>query len=173
MGSIGKPACEKVADTKNCEGSLLIFAGKNGTQKEILPMSLMTWTEEMSVGVKALDEDHKRLIGMINELNDGLESGHTLRALESVVDGLFSYTRTHFAREERLFAQTSYPGTAAHKAEHERLIRRTINLQARIEAGQSPQLSMEAMAFLRQWLTEHIMGSDQSYKAHLNARGIK
>lgn len=136
-------------------------------------MPLMTWTEQMSVGVKALDEDHKRLIGMINELNDGIESGRTMRALEGVVDGLFRYTRTHFAHEERLFAQTAYPGTATHIAEHERLIRRTINLQARIEAGQSLQLSLEAMAFLKQWLTDHIQGSDQNYKAHLNAKGIK
>lgn len=135
-------------------------------------MPLMTWTEEMSVGVKVLDNDHKELIRLLNELNDGIETGHFRAALEGIIDGLFRYTRTHFAREERLFAQTGFPGAAAHKAEHELLIRRTVNLQARFESGQSRELSLEAMAFLKKWLTDHIMGSDQKYKPHLNAKGI-
>jgi hemerythrin-like metal-binding protein len=133
----------------------------------------MTWTQEMSVGVKVLDEDHKILIGMLNELNEGIESGRARVVLESVIDGLFRYTRTHFAREEKLLAQTGFPGTAAHKAEHELLARRTVGLQARFEGGQSLELSLEAMVFLKKWLTDHTQGSDQKYKAHLNAKGIK
>jgi hemerythrin-like metal-binding protein len=158
---------------RTAKAPLQKFAGGNGTRKEKLSMPIMTWTEEMSVGVKTLDEDHKLLIGMLNELNDGIESGRARGALESVIDGLFRYTRTHFDHEEKLFAQTGYPGAAAHKAEHERLIRRTVNLQARFESGQSLELSLEAMAFLQKWLTDHIQGSDQKYKPYLNAKGIK
>jgi hemerythrin-like metal-binding protein len=171
MGIIGEPIGEKAAVTTNSEGSLQKFAGENGTPNEKPPF--MTWTEEMSVGVKVLDEDHKILIGLLNELHDGIESGRTRGALESVIDKMFRYTRTHFAREEKLFAQTGYPGTEAHKAEHERLIRRTVGLQARFESGQSRELSLEAMAFLQKWLTDHIMGSDQNYKPYFNAKGIK
>ena len=135
-------------------------------------MPLMEWTEEMSVGVKAIDDDHKKLIDMLNQLNDGILAGQTAASLESVIEGLLRYTKYHFAREERLFTETGYPSGAAHKAEHDMLARRVSNLQMRFEAGQSFQLSMEAMEFLKNWLTDHIMGSDQQYGPHLNAKGI-
>jgi len=135
-------------------------------------MPLMTWTEEMSVSVKILDDDHKTMIDMLNELNDGIEANHQRASLESVIGKLSTYTKFHFAREERLFAQTGYPGEAAHKAEHVQLARRVMNLQARFESGQSRELGLETMAFLKKWLTDHIMGSDQKYGSHLNAKGL-
>lgn len=136
-------------------------------------MPLMTWTEEMSVGVQSLDNDHKRLIELLNELHEGIESGQTNQALESVIDGLVRYTRFHFAREEKFFADAGFPDSAAHKAEHDMLSRRALNLQARFENGQSQELSLQAMEFLKSWLTDHIMGSDQKYGPFLNAKGIK
>ena len=135
-------------------------------------MPLMEWTEDMSVGVKVIDDDHKKLIGMLNELNDGILADKTGASLESVIEGLLRYTKYHFAREERFFAKTGYPGGAAHKAEHDLLATRVGNLQMRFETGQSIILSMEAVEFLKNWLTDHIMGSDQQYGPHLNAKGI-
>lgn len=136
-------------------------------------MPLMTWTEEMSVKVKVLDEDHKTLIAMLNDLNDGIEANRARATLESVIERLANYTRVHFAREEHMFAQTGYALGPAHKAEHTLLARRVMNLQARFESGQSRELGIETMAFLKSWLTDHIMGSDQKYGPHLNAKGIK
>lgn len=136
-------------------------------------MPLMTWNEEMSVKVKVLDDDHKSLIDMLNDLSDGIEANRGKAALEEVIEKLSNYTRIHFAREERLFEQTGYSGGAAHKAEHAQLAKRVMNLQARFESGQSRELGMETMAFLKIWLTDHIMGSDQKYSPHLNAKGIK
>jgi hemerythrin len=136
-------------------------------------MPLMTWTEEMSVKVKVFDDDHKTLIDLLNELNEGIETSRARAALEGVIEKLSSYTRVHFAREERMFDQTGYPGGAAHKAEHTLLARRVMNLQSRFESGQTRELGMETMAFLKSWLTDHIMGSDQRYGPHLNGKGIK
>ena len=136
-------------------------------------MPMMEWNEDMSVRVKVLDDDHKTLIRMLNDLYDGIVAGQARTALEDVIDGLMRYTKLHFAREERLFAETGFPGSAAHKAEHDLLTRRVMNLQTRFENGQSFELSMEAMSFLKSWLNNHIMGSDQAYGMHLNAKGIQ
>jgi hemerythrin len=135
-------------------------------------MPLMEWTEEMSVRVKVLDDDHKILIDILNDLNDGIEANRTRVVLEDVIERLSSYTRIHFAREERMFAQTGYVGGAAHTAEHAMLAKRVMNLQARFESGQSRELGLETLAFLKSWLTEHIMVSDQMYGSHFNAKGI-
>lgn len=155
------------------QGRVASIRGQIESRREVLRMPLMTWTEEMSVKVKVLDDDHKTLIDMLNELNDGIETSRARASLEGVIEKLSNYTRVHFAREERLFAQTGYAEGAAHKAEHTLLARRVMNLQARFEAGQSREVGIETMAFLKSWLTDHIMGSDQKYGPHLNAKGIK
>lgn len=135
-------------------------------------MPLMMWTPEMSVSVKVLDEDHKKLIDMINTLHEGIASGEPQAALEAVLEGLLRYTKFHFAREEKILAQAGFPQSAAHTSEHNLLSRRVMNLQSRFECGQSAEMSLEAMRFVKNWLTDHILGSDMTYGAFLNARGI-
>jgi hemerythrin-like metal-binding protein len=133
----------------------------------------MEWTEEMSVRVKVLDDDHKALIEILNDLNDGIEANRSRVVLEDVIERLSNYIKIHFAREERMFAQTGYAGSAAHTAEHALLAKRMMNLQSRFECGQSRELGLETLAFLKNWLIEHIMISDQMYGSYFNAKGIK
>jgi hemerythrin len=126
----------------------------------------------MSVGVKALDEDHKRMVGMLNELHDGIMLGQAKEALGRVLDGLVNYTQTHFAREEQLFSQADYPGALAHKTEHNELTKRVMDLQMRYKNGAQLALTLETVNFLKSWLLNHIQISDKRYGPHLNAKGI-
>ena len=89
-------------------------------------MPLMTWTEKMSVGVAVLDNDHKKLVDMVNNLFDGVQSGQGKEALGRILDGLIAYTVDHFKREEQFFAQTGYPDNVAHKAQHEDLCKQVL-----------------------------------------------
>lgn len=82
------------------------------------------------------------------------------------------YTKLHFAREEKFFAQTGYPDAAAHKQEHDDLTRQVLEVQRKYARGTSAALSLEVMQFLKNWLLHHIQGSDQRYRPHLNANGI-
>jgi hemerythrin len=136
-------------------------------------MPLMTWNDKLSVGVKVLDDDHKKLIGIINELNEGLSLGQGKEVLGKVLDELVSYTKVHFAREEEYFAKTGYAAAADHKKEHDALARQVIEIQAKYKSGAVTTLSLEVMRFLKRWLTNHIQGSDQEYGPHLNAKGIR
>lgn len=135
-------------------------------------MPLMTWTEAMSVGVKALDDDHKKIVAMVNELHDGIMEGHRAQALEHVLDQLVKYTKSHFAREEELFQKTQYARAAEHKKEHDALLLRATELQSRLKEGGSSMLSLETMSFLKNWLSHHIQGDDKNYGPHLNSKGI-
>ena len=58
-------------------------------------MPLMTWTEKLSVGVGVLDDDHKRLVGMINELYDSMQAGHGKELLGRILHDLVEYTKVH------------------------------------------------------------------------------
>ncbi|HUA99016.1 MAG TPA: bacteriohemerythrin [Terracidiphilus sp.] len=135
-------------------------------------MELIHWTDAMKVNVAALDEDHKKLFTMINELHAAIMAGHKREVLESVLDGLIEYSKVHLAREEDLMEKAAYPERFDHKREHDRMIRRAENMKARLSAGSTAMLSLELKSFLENWWTIHIQGSDKKYTLHLNRRGI-
>jgi hemerythrin len=135
-------------------------------------MPLMEWTEKLSVGVKQFDTEHQVLVGMLNQLFDGVQAGKDKDLLGPILDGLITYTRTHFANEERYFVEHKYPNLTAHKAEHDALTKQVIAVQAKFRAGASAALSMEVMNFLKNWLVKHILGTDKAYGPFLNGKGI-
>jgi hemerythrin len=126
----------------------------------------------MSVGVKLLDNDHKKLVLQINQLNEGLMTGRAKPALESIFQDLINYTRIHHAHEEQLLVETGFHGTAAHKQEHESTIERAVELQMRFKSSEGLASELEIMHQLREWLFRHIQGSDKEFVAHLKAKGV-
>jgi hemerythrin len=137
-----------------------------------MPTPFIAWTEEMRVSVTSLDNEHKKLIAIINELHDGIMAGHKKDVLEAVLNQLVQYARFHFANEEELFLKAGYAGAPVHKLEHESFIGRISNMQARIKTAPTVMLGLELMAFLRNWLLTHIQGSDKKYGSSLNSHGI-
>ncbi len=135
-------------------------------------MPLMTWNDRMSVGIRILDEDHKRLVGMVNTLFDGIQAEQGKETVGRILDGLVQYTVEHLQREEDLLAQTGYPEGAAHKAMHQALCQQVLDVQQKFREGASATLSLEVMYFLKNWLIHHIQGADRKYAAHLNSHGI-
>jgi len=134
---------------------------------------LINWTKTFSVGVEVLDDDHKQLFGLVNELYDGLEAGQAKEPIGQALDRLVEYTNTHFSREEQLFASTSYAGASAHKGEHDALIKQMTALRQEFKEGTSPTLPNDVMRFLKTWLVHHILGSDRKYGPHLNDHGVQ
>ena len=135
-------------------------------------MEFMTWTSDLSVGVEVLDEDHKKLIGIINQLHFGITAGHDRAILEAVLNELVGYIKFHFAREEGMLIEASYKATLADMREHERFIAEISSLQMRIKTSSVGMLDLELMDFLRDWLFSHIKVSDKQYGASLNAFGL-
>jgi len=135
-------------------------------------MPLMTWNEKLSVKVASLDDDHKKLVAMLNQLFDAINSGHGKESLGKTLDDLIAYAKMHFEHEEKFFSQTNYPDFAAHKLEHEKFTQQVLEVQKKCKNGASGTLSLELMNFLKNWLVEHIQGKDQAYGPYLNSKGI-
>jgi hemerythrin len=132
----------------------------------------MIWNDKLSVGVEVIDEDHKKLIAMINEMYDAILAGMGKKVVGDILDRLVHYTSFHFAREEALFAQTGYSDAAAHKAEHDAMAKWAIQAELDFHQGTLPAPSLEVINRLKDWLFEHINGTDKLYGPHLNAAGI-
>ena len=135
-------------------------------------MALIVWNESLSVGVARIDEQHKKLVGMINELNEAMRKGQGKEVIGGIVEGLVAYTVTHFALEESFFARTGYPDTAAHEKEHSEFVLKVSTFRDDFEAGRL-SLTIDVMNFLSSWLKGHIKGCDQKYSHHFKEKGVK
>jgi hemerythrin len=136
-------------------------------------MQFIVWTSEMSVDVKMLDNDHKRLAILINELHAGLMAGRAMEELERIFDELVAYSRVHFAHEERILAETGYSGAAAHKKEHDHKTNQLLIMQARFSRAKESTDYLEVLDQLKEWLFMHMEHSDKEFMAHLKASGVE
>jgi len=136
-------------------------------------MQFMVWNDRIGVGVEDVDADHKKLIAMINELYDAILAGSGRKKLSALLDRLVDYTRYHFAREEELFARTGYPDAAAHKQQHEEMAKWINTAWHRYRNSNIAAPSFEVMNYLKDWLFDHILGSDRKFAPHMKAHHIR
>jgi len=134
---------------------------------------LLEWNDKMLLGIPSIDEQHKQLVDMLNELYAGFKAGTAKNVIGPVLDRLIKYTATHFKHEEEIFDETGYPESKHHKMEHENLVKRVLEVQAKFNANHESILSQDLMAFLRNWLVDHIMGTDRRYVQHMKAHHVK
>lgn len=135
-------------------------------------MDLIQWQPSFSVGVEMIDEQHRLLVKMINDLYAALGAGESRKALEKMISRLSVYAAMHFAREEHYFTLFAYPQTKAHMQAHDDFEDQVYQFERDFKAGKQ-ELSIEIMNFLSTWLVEHITKTDRQFGPFLNARGIK
>jgi len=134
-------------------------------------MALITWSDSLSVKVKQFDDQHKKLVDMVNQLFDAMKSGKGNQVMGDILKQLIAYTQTHFAAEERLMKQYGYPDFEAHKKEHNALVIQVLDLQKQFQEGKAV-LTQHVMTFLRDWLSKHIQGDDKKYGVFFNGKGV-
>ncbi|RMD80498.1 MAG: hypothetical protein D6809_00985, partial [Gammaproteobacteria bacterium] len=137
------------------------------------PPPLFPWQPSYAVGIGEIDRQHQVLVGLINDLHRDLHRRAATEAppasLEGAVQALLQYTRVHFAFEEDLMAAHGYPELEPHRERHRRLMARVEELAR--GAGEGDGLEA-LLAFLRDWLVEHIQGMDRGYGPFLRERGV-
>lgn len=134
-------------------------------------MALFIWSDKYSVNIKEIDNQHKRLVDMLNALHEAMKAGKGNEVVGKTLTELIQYVGTHFAAEEKLMATHSYPEYNAHKAEHAKLTQKTAELQKSFQQG-APVLTVEVLNFLKDWLQNHILGTDKKYGPFLNSKGV-
>jgi len=129
-------------------------------------MSFFEWSEAMSVGVPALDSDHKALIDLINSLHEDLQFDEPRSRLDSVFEQLSMYVDYHFAREESVMEACGFPATDAHQDGHRQLAQDMRYFRDRHIRGGESQIGQELLNFLKDWLNRHILMQDMRYKKY-------
>jgi len=132
---------------------------------------IMQWSDDLSVNIREIDEQHLRLINLINKLHAAMRSGKGMQATAAVLDELKQYTVFHFSSEEAMFEEHGYAGQVNHVATHKAFVQKVLDFEQQILSGKS-SVTMEVMNFLKDWLVKHIKGVDKKYSAFFNERGI-
>jgi len=123
------------------------------------------WTPDMSVGVAALDEDHQRLVGLLNQFIEAVDEGEGVLVVDAIFGGLLNYADTHFVREEKIMEACGYPDLAAHKEQHMKLVERVLESREAYMRTSTETLEGEVREFLMSWLQDHILVDDMDYKS--------
>ena len=133
-------------------------------------MSLITWSQSLSVGVKQCDEQHKVLIGLINDLHAAMKAGEGNTVLGDIFVSMVEYTKTHFSAEEKLLQEHAYTDLGDQRKSHELFIEDVEKHYEDFLAGR--MVTLTVMAFLKGWLEHHIQVDDKKYGPFLNSKGV-
>lgn len=125
-------------------------------------MTLFEWTPAISVGITTIDDQHKKLISLINDVSDAMKAKKAAEVIGNVLQQLSDYTVHHFGNEERAFEKYSYPDKDAHMAAHRTYVNKINELIERNKKGELG-ISISVLDFLMEWITNHIMKTDMQY----------
>jgi len=144
-----------------------------------MAQTLITWETRFAVGVKIIDEQHKKLIDIINDLYIGSCNALEIqspeeneKAFKTAISAAVEYIQVHFTTEEKLMAEYNYPEYSAHKSKHEDFVQQVRQTVNRFETGY-PQVTMAFVSFLRDWLLEHIVITDKVLATYLRNKGVQ
>lgn len=133
---------------------------------------LIQWGPGLYTGIGIIDDDHKKLVDMLNRLNGAMAAGKGKEILASLLNDLVQYTVKHFGHEEHLMAQHKYVESPRHIAERKKLVAEVVAFKEKLETGKA-MISVELLKFLRDWLGTHIMHSDKKLGEALAVAGVK
>lgn len=127
---------------------------------------LIEWTPSLELGIADIDNQHRKLVEIMNRLNAAMREGNSRSMVAPLVDELADYTRYHFGFEEEYFDQRGYRDSAAHKETHRRFVAEVGQFKTRIKQG-SMGVGVEVMNALREWLVKHILVADRKYAGEI------
>jgi hemerythrin len=135
-------------------------------------MVAIAWNEAYTVHVESIDQQHKKIMCRINDLNRTIENGEDEQQIVQTLMKLLEYAQSHFEYEESFMEQYGYPFLQAHRLEHCEFLN-TIDRMHPKSGGIPIQSRRRMLSYLVNWLTNHIIREDKQYIAFMLAHGVK
>ena len=131
-------------------------------------MKKIEWSDEFSVGVEELDQQHKHLVTLINKLIDRQGAPIDSEMIPRILGGLLNYVQQHFSLEEELMAQHGFPNLEDHRKQHMNFTDELINMVSDSEGASTEEL----LIYLDDWLRAHLLHDDQDYRKSFVEVGV-
>jgi hemerythrin len=132
----------------------------------VVSISSYSWASLLEVGIAEIDEQHRTLFRLLNELRAAADAPDAAQRQTAILAELDADTRRHFDAEEQLMRDIGFPDITAHVAEHQRLQRELDDCRAQILDRKG---AIDFSAFIKSWLIGHLMTMDREYADYLNS----
>ncbi|MBK8174290.1 MAG: hemerythrin family protein [Rhodospirillales bacterium] len=133
-------------------------------------MALLHWRENLSVGVPAIDKDHRQLIDALNQLHVSVVLADNPAVIVEAMSALVHAEIEHFRREEALMRMANYPGLAAHSDIHRQMAKRAGDMEASFRKQLHLRRLHTFCGGVADWLLLHVLQEDvklRPFVAHL------
>ena len=124
----------------------------------------LVWTDDLSVGIPAIDAEHQHFIMLVNELNRAIISRMGIGEINKCMSAILDDAAAHFSHEEALFQEWRYPQTAEHAQIHAQITLALHDIMGRFESGGTEYEWIEAGLQVKQVLIEHLLAEDMKYR---------
>ena len=130
---------------------------------------LITWSDSLSTGIGLIDDQHKHLVDLTNELYRACRhGGDELDAVfKETMSRVVDYVRFHFSTEQQMLQRIKYPKYIEHKGEHDKLIKTVLETTKDYGDKKSRFVPNNFVRFLRDWIVGHIGHEDKIYAAYV------
>ncbi|MDV7340405.1 bacteriohemerythrin [Terasakiella sp. A23] len=132
-------------------------------------MGRLAWSEDYNVGDAEIDRQHQDLFALIDRLDDASLDTSSMGVIFEKLD---IYVREHFHDEEELLKQVGYDDLDAHLRQHDEFREwlSTAKESFKSEHADNGAVGHNLQVFLRDWLLNHIIKTDQAYKSWVEGR---
>ncbi len=165
---VASAANQVYSETEQMQNTVTRFLAEIRTvvhtdKKTVTDLPSLEWQDSLSVNHPALDNYHRQLFRLFNELSCAMRDGSAKSAILQTLDALLEYTVGHFRREEEALAAVNYPSLQAQRDEHRMFVEKAKSIRDRYKATENNSLIIETLEFVKRWLVEHIQISDRAY----------
>lgn len=127
---------------------------------------LIKWNSTYESGHSEIDEQHQKPVDIINDFYSAFANAEAHEKIGTVIGDLVNYTVFHFTAEEEILKNSAYPEKEEHIKTHKSFVDKLKDYHKELKDG-NMTTTYDLMTFLRDWLLEHIMGTDRKYMSFL------
>ena len=135
-------------------------------------MNIFGWDEKYSVGIQSIDDQHKEIFRILDQLFQDLKSGKAQQLILRTINELEIYAASHFHKEEYFFREFNFEDSEEHIKEHQQFTKKIAVLKADAKAGKMVP-SFELLHFLKIWINHHILEVDMQYSECFKNNGLR
>ena len=134
-------------------------------------MQNFKWSDSLNVGVKAIDDDHRDMMGMLQQIEAAIGE-QCLRTCKKLVIDFIMMTRAHFTTEEKILMDADFPKLRQHRVAHGQLLAHALDLAEFINNATHIDQVTGCLDDLAGFLFHDLIGSDMEFKSYLQECGV-
>ena len=133
-----------------------------------MKLDKIDWTNDLSIGNINIDNEHKELIEICNEMIDFIKLNKNQLEFDKILSKLINYTWKHFRKEETYMLALGYPKSTEHIQYHKDYNQKVATYYDELFRSNPPE-PIEIVKFLKNWWTNHILHSDADFENYKKA----